>query len=111
ELFGIVRRAVVAGPRPSDGELMEAEHVHHADLGQCSPKEVWSLCHARSYEQAAIGTSLDGKLGRRSVIVLLEPLCGGDEIVEHILLVLLGPREVPFFAVFAATAQHRLRVN
>ena len=38
ELLGVVGRAVVVDPRAALGELVEAEHVHHAHRRQAAPK-------------------------------------------------------------------------
>lgn len=40
------------------GELVEAQHVHDAYLGNDCPKEVRPLVATGSYQQAAIGPSL-----------------------------------------------------
>ena len=40
------------------GELVEAQHIHDADLGNDSPKEVRPLVTAGSHQQATVGASL-----------------------------------------------------
>lgn len=40
------------------GELVEAQHIHDANLGNDSPKEARPLVTAGSHQQAAIGASL-----------------------------------------------------
>ena len=34
EFLRVIGRAVIRGPGPADRELLEAQHVHHADRGQ-----------------------------------------------------------------------------
>jgi len=37
-LGAVVAAAIVGGPVPADGELVVAQHVHHAHLGHCGGK-------------------------------------------------------------------------
>lgn len=39
-------------------ELVEAQHVHDANLGNDRPKQVWTLIGAGCHQQAAIRPSL-----------------------------------------------------
>ena len=43
ELFLVVRRTVLHGPAPADGELMVAQHIHHADGRKADGVEVRTL--------------------------------------------------------------------
>lgn len=42
----------------TNGELVEAQHVHDAYLGYDRPKEVWPLIGAGRHQQATIGPPL-----------------------------------------------------
>lgn len=43
KLLGVVGAAVVGGPSVTDGELVELEHIHHADLSHRTAKQIWTL--------------------------------------------------------------------
>lgn len=43
---------------PTNGELVEAQHVHHANLRQHSPKQVWTLVGAGRHQQAPVAGTL-----------------------------------------------------
>ena len=60
ELLGVVARAVLGRPVPTDGEFMEAQHVHDAHGGQAHPEEVGALVHDGSDQETAVGAALDG---------------------------------------------------
>ena len=105
ELVRVVGGAVVVGPGPADGELVEAEHVHDADGGQGGAEEVGALGHAGADEQAAVAAAADGELGALVYLFGDQPLGGGDEVVEDVLLVQLGAGLVPVLAVLAAAAE------
>lgn len=67
ELLLVVARAVLYDPAPADGELVVAEHVHHAHGGQADGIEVGTLHLAGADQQAAVRTARNGELVRRSV--------------------------------------------
>ena len=48
ELFRVVRRAVIGGPGPADGELVKAQHVHDADRRQRRAKQIGALIQRRA---------------------------------------------------------------
>ena len=73
--------------------------------GSARAEEVGPLGQARADEQAAVAAAADRQAGRARVAVGDEPLGGGDEVVEHVLLVGLHPGLVPVLAVLAAAAQ------
>ena len=86
ELLRVVARAVVGNPVPADRELVEAEHVHDADLRDGDAEEVGALVDDRADQQAAVRPALGGEPGRRGVLVGDQPLGRGDEVVEDVLL-------------------------
>src|SRR3954463_12164778 len=59
ELITFVRGSVIAGPCPADRELVEPEHVHHADFGECGAEELRMLRHRRADEQSSIRAAAD----------------------------------------------------
>ena len=89
---GLSRRAVVVDPVAAGGELVEAQHVHHADGRQAGAEQVGPLRHARADEQAAVAAALDGQLVGLRVLVGDQPLGRGDEVVEDVLLLQLACR-------------------
>src|SRR4051794_6576400 len=77
EVVGVVRGAVIRCPRPTDGELLEAQHVHDADMRQGRAEQVWTLRHTRADEQSTIACSADRQLRSRGVLIRDEPFrCG-----------------------------------
>lgn len=50
ELLRVVRTAVVGGPGVADGELVELQHIHHADLRHHTAEQVRTLVRARRCE-------------------------------------------------------------
>src|SRR5215472_16862664 len=89
----------------ADGEFLEAQHVHYANLGNSSSAKVRMLVHHRANQQAAVGSAGDGQLLRRRIFVGDQPFRRGGEIVEDILLFQLGASVVPLFAVLPAAAK------
>lgn len=45
-LLGVVGAAVVGGPSVADGEFVELEHVHHADLRHRTAEQIRTLVDA-----------------------------------------------------------------
>ncbi len=64
ELLGILRAAEVAGPCPADGEVMEPQHVEHADVADRRPEQLRMLSQAGADEQTAVGAAIDGSSTR-----------------------------------------------
>ena len=85
----------------------EAQHVHDADLRDGDPEELGTLVHDGAHQQTAVRASLNRQPGRRSVLLFDEPLGGGDEVVEDVLLLELHPLLVPLLTVFATTSDIR----
>ena len=56
----------------------------------------------RADEQAAVAAAADGQLRRRGVFLANKVLGRGDEVVEDVLLPLLGARQVPRLAELPA---------
>src|SRR6187399_1501236 len=73
ELLRIVRRTVIRNPRSSNRELVESQHVHDADGGNCSAKQFRTLRQARANKKSAIASSHDGQPGLRSVSTRDQP--------------------------------------
>lgn len=46
-LLGVVGAAVVGGPSVTDGEFVELEHIHHADLRHRAAEQIRTLVDAR----------------------------------------------------------------
>src|SRR5215510_4732570 len=105
ELLGFVRRSVIGDPVPADGELVEAQHVHHAHGRQRNFEKLGPLVQHRADQQPAVRPDLNRQFLRRRVFVGDQPFGGGDEIVEDVLFFQLHPGLVPLLAVFAAAAQ------
>ena len=56
----------VLGKCSTDGELVEAKHVHDADAGDSAAVELRPLVDACTHKQAAVGRAVDGQaLGAR----------------------------------------------
>ena len=111
ELIRILRRAKVGGPGPSDGELVEPQHVEDTHVRNACTEEVRTLRQARSYQQATVAAAADRQLWRARVAVLDEPLRRCDEVVEDVLLVQLRPCFIPGPAVLPSSAQVRLGIH
>src|SRR5436853_302850 len=105
ELRRAVRRAVVRHPRPADRELVEPQHVHDPHGGQSRAEQLRALRHGGAHEQAAVGPAGDGELGGRRVALGDQVLRRGDEVVEHVLLLLVHAALMPLLTVFPTAAQ------
>ena len=105
KLLLVLRRTVLHGPAPADGELVVAEHVHHAHGRKAHGIEVRTLHLAGADQQSAVRAAVDGQLVRRRVFSGDQVLGGGDEVVEDVLLVLEHAGLVPLLAVLRAAAQ------
>ena len=111
EHLGAVLTGAVAGsPVPADCELVVAEHIHYAHLRYGNGIQFRTLRHAGAHQQAAVGAAHDGQVRGTCISLLYQPLGSRYEVVEHILLVHLGARQVPGLAVLAATAEIHLCV-
>ena len=64
ELAHTVSGAVFRDPGPADREFVEAQHVHHADRGQGSPKQVGPLVQDGADQQPAVRAAADCQVGR-----------------------------------------------
>ncbi len=83
---------------------MVLQHVEHPDTGEGGGKELGSLGHAGTDEQAAVAPAIDRELAGRGVALCNQVFRRGDEIIEDILLVQLRPGTMPGFPVFAPPA-------
>ena len=84
---------------------MVAQHVHDAHGGQGRAKEVGALGQAGTHEEAAVGATMDGQLGGASVFLLDEPLGGGNEVIEDVLLLVVLAGVMPLATVLTAAPQ------
>mmetsp|Transcript_9872 Transcript_9872/g.29837 ORF Transcript_9872/g.29837 Transcript_9872/m.29837 type:complete len:407 (-) Transcript_9872:1324-2544(-) len=105
KLVGEVGISKVGAPCVANCELVEAEHVHNAHLGQHARVQIRPLVCARRNQQATVGAALDGQRRRRAKLAGVEVLCACLEVVKHVLLVLLGAGVSPRAAVLVASAQ------
>ena len=104
ELAWILGRAVVPLPPRALSKTIETQHVQHAHLGDRRPEQLRPLRQTRADEQSAVGAAVNRQPVHRSVVPGNEPLGGGDEVVEHGLLVRANALTVPDFPVLPATA-------
>ena len=110
-MVGVFGGTVIRDPRPADGELVEAEHVHHADGGDGGAEELGSLVQDGADEKPSVRAAADRELLLLRVAFLDEELGRRDEVVEDVLFVVERSRLVPFLAVLAAAPEVGLRVD
>ena len=79
--------------------------------GRHAPNSSGPLRHDRADQQSAVAAALDGQFVGPGVFVFDQPLGGGDEIVEDVLLLQFRAGLVPCLAIFAAAAQIRLGID
>lgn len=89
----------------TDRELVEAEHVVHADLRQDHAKEVGTLVGTSSDQEAAVAAPLRDELPRGGPLLLDEELGARLEVVKDVLLVADGPGVAPRGSVLTAAAE------
>ena len=101
-----VRDAVVRLPRPADGELVEAQHVHHAHRRQRRAEEVRPLRHAR---RRPAGRRCCRRRWRASASTCscsrIRHSAAAMKSSKTFCLLLQAPGVVPRLAVLAAAAQ------
>jgi hypothetical protein len=107
EAFRRVRVAVLLLPGDADGELVEAQHIQHADPRDRGAEEIGPLGQTRADEQAAVAAPHNRELRCRRVLLGDQILRRGDEVVEHVLLVRQPARVIPRPPVLATAAQIR----
>ena len=81
---------------------MVAEHVEQGDGADRGPAEVGALGDGRAHQQAAVGPAPDGQPVAAGAALGHQPVGGGVEVVEALLLVGQHARPVPVLAVLAA---------
>ena len=79
--------------------------------GSAAPNRSGRCVIARADEQAAVAAAADGELVGTGVFLGDQPFGGGDEIVEHVLLLCLRAGLVPLVAILAAAAQVGDRID
>ena len=82
-----------------------AQHVQHADRRQRRAEQLGPLDERRRHQQPAVAATLDRQLLARGIAFPDQILGGRDEVVEDVLLTILGPRQVPLLPVLAAPAE------
>ena len=97
--------AVFGDPEFAGGKEVIAQHVEHAHAAEHGAAEIGALDGDRRGQQTAVGAPVDGQLFAAGVPGGNQPLGGGDEVVEDVLLVAEHARLVPCVAIFIAAAQ------
>ena len=64
ELLRILARAVVRFPRRTDGELVKAQHVHHACLLNHRLEQLGTLIRNRAHQQTAVRDAVNREPAR-----------------------------------------------
>ena len=103
--LGAVRAAVLGDPAPADGELVVAEHVHHAHRREGHARQLRALCHGGAHKESAVGAAGDGQAVIGRVSFRDQVFACGDEVVEDVLLLEQHAALVPFLTELAAAAQ------
>ena len=81
---------------------MVADHVEERHLADGGPEERGPLRHRRAHEEAAVAAAHDGEAVARRVPLLDQEVGGGEEIVEHVLLVREHALAMPVLTVLAS---------
>ena len=81
---------------------MVAEHVEQGDGADHGPAQVGALGDGGAHQQSAVGPAPDGQAVAAGAALGDQPVGGGVEVVEHLLLVGQHPGPVPVLAVLAA---------
>ena len=68
-LFVFRRGTILFLPGPPNGELVETEHIHDANLGYDGSEEFRALELAGGDEEATVASSGDGELVRGCVLI------------------------------------------
>ena len=87
ELLGDVGVAVLVGPQAGDEELREADHVEQRHAAPHGAAQVGALRQRDADEQPAVGAAEHGEALARREPGGDQPVGGGVEVVEHVLLV------------------------
>ena len=83
---------------------MKAQHIQYANVHQRRATQIRSLRQNRADEQSAVRRAVDSKPVFSGVVVVDQPLGGGDEVVENVLLIRFAARLVPLATVLATAA-------
>jgi len=111
ELVGIGRGAIVVDPEATGRELVEAQHVHHADCRKRCGKQLRALVGHGTDQQSAIRATVDAEVFAGGDALLDQVLSRADEVVEHILLAQFRTGLVPVTTILAAAAEVGDRVD
>ena len=107
ELLGVFRRAVLGDPQLGDLEILIAQHVEQRHLADDGSEQVGPLRDHHAHQQAAIAAATNGHVLLVGVTLFLQILGRGDEVVEHILLLIEHAGAMPVLAELGAAAQVR----
>ena len=111
EVGGFIGAAVFLLPGPADGELVEAQHVHDADLRDGAGEEVGALIDHGADQQPAIAATHQGEARGLGPLFPHQKLRGTDAVVEDVLLPVFHAGLVPGLAVFTAAPEIHLGID
>lgn len=100
-MLSVIGAAVVGHPGVTNGELVEAQHVQHSNLGNGCTKKLRPLVDACGHQKATVGATLDCKFFAARVTLFDEEFARSLEVVEDILLVEEAACIVPRLTIFS----------
>ena len=109
ELGRVLGRAVLGHPVRRHQEAVVAQHVEQWIGADHRPEQLRPLRQGGADQEASVRSPRDREPRRARVLAGDQPLGGGDEVVEDVLLLVEHPRLVPRLAELPATAQVRHR--
>jgi hypothetical protein len=77
-------------------------HVEQRAMADNRAEQIGTLRQRGADQQTAVASACNRELRRLRIAIRDEPIPGGDEIIEDVLLSLPPPCLVPFLAEFAA---------
>ena len=101
----VIGRAVLGGPGRAAGKLVIPQHVEDAHGGKSDREEFRTLRHDSADQQPTVRSPLYRETAWGGVLEGDEVLGGGDEVIEHVLLLRFHSRLMPRFAILTAPAQ------
>ena len=99
-LLAVIGSTIIIGPTCPRGEFVITKHIHNTYIRKCYADKVRTLSHYGSYEQPAVGASLDSEFLLGGVFVIYQVLASGDKIVKDVLLLELSTVIMPFLTIF-----------
>jgi len=82
-----------------------AHHVEHWTMANHGAEQIGTLRQGGADQQTAIAGARNRKLRRLRVSIGDEPIGGGDEVIEYVLLALAPTGLMPLLAEFAAAPE------